>query len=128
MQLKWNQMLERMMPKGRITGSWPPAPGRNRCRIARLDFAAHRKLFRESQPSECVFRTLTTLAPATQQNVVAGLSRDACRQILNEERACRNLNNGKQLPDSWAEGQRGRSMPHLTPSAVACAGSRDLTG
>lgn len=43
---------------------------------------------------ECVFRPLISLSCLTVNNIIAGLSRNACIGFLEDECACRNLHKG----------------------------------
>jgi len=94
-------MLERIATQGRDGKFLPAYTGEEtdaELRELILHFTENCSV--EHSRPECVFRSLTGLTHASLEDLVNGLSREACLQLLADECACRNLCRGHncQLP------------------------------
>jgi|ERR1035437_1625284 hypothetical protein len=91
MQANWNKLVSHMSSNGSDEKFLPACTGEEtdeelRALIIHLTANCSVSLSRDA----CVFRPLTGLTYASLHNVVNGLSRETCLQMLAEECACRN--------------------------------------
>ena len=107
MRLDWDETTARMSAKGR-EDKYPPAhtglETDEELRALVLQLAQNCSVGHSHR--ECVFRPLISLSYTTVTSLIAGLSRKACIEILEDECGCRNLHQGHncQIPQNHGAG------------------------